>query len=306
MKFSKLQAYLQLFRVPNLFTVPGDVLAGFVLAGGMSHSWLELGGLCTASLCAYIFGLITNDLADLKEDTLERPARPLPSGAVSRAGAVTAAGASAITALAFSSVTLRTLLLCAAMLLCILLYNFVLKKNGGAWGTAGAAAGMGLCRGLNVWLGVLLVAEPDYLPAVCFALGEVLYIAGVTAAAEEETKTLEKRPGRVLFLVGAGIAYLTLFAMVSVQKTDHFLMLASGFLSAVSAAVFVLLAYWGFRIFRRRCSPGEVQAWIGILVWNLIFLQAAAVSARAWILTAAILLAAAFAAKITAKKFYGS
>ncbi len=302
----KAKAFLQLLRLPNLFSVPGDVLAGYVLAGGMLHAWLELAGLCIASLCAYIFGLITNDLADLKEDAAERPERPLPSGAISRTAAFTAAVASALTALAFSGVTLRTLLICSAMLLCILLYNCVLKKSSGPGGAAAAAAGMGLCRGLNVWLGVLLVGEPDYLPAACFALGEVLYIAGVTLAAKEETKTMEKRPGRLLFLIGAGIAYLTLFTMVSIQKTDSFRMLASGFLSAVAAAVFVILAYWGFRILRRRCSPGEAQAWIGILVWNLIFLQAAAVSARMWILCAAALLAAALAAKITAIKFYGS
>ena len=39
-----MKAWLQLFRVPNLFTVPGDPLAGFLIATG--------GRLDSRALCA--------------------------------------------------------------------------------------------------------------------------------------------------------------------------------------------------------------------------------------------------------------
>ena len=80
---SKLRAWLQLFRVPNLFTVPGDPLAGFLIATG-GH--LDTRALCAvlASLAIYAAGLAMNDLADFAEDKSERPKRPLPSGAIPR------------------------------------------------------------------------------------------------------------------------------------------------------------------------------------------------------------------------------
>ena len=88
---SPLRTWLQLFRAPNLFTVPGDPLAGYVLA---SYGALESDVFFAvgASVCFYAAGLLDNDLADLAEDRAERPARPLPSGAASPRAVRGAAG----------------------------------------------------------------------------------------------------------------------------------------------------------------------------------------------------------------------
>src|SRR5204862_7712842 len=82
----RMKAWLQLFRFPNLFTVPGDPLAGFLIATG---GRLDSRALCAvfASLCIYAAGLAMNDLADFAEDLRERPKRPLPSAAISRSAA---------------------------------------------------------------------------------------------------------------------------------------------------------------------------------------------------------------------------
>src|SRR5438067_12984617 len=79
---SSFRAWLQLLRLPNLFTVPGDPLAGFLLAwdGKRELSFLALA--IAVSLCFYGAGLLWNDLADRAVDRAERPQRPLPSGAV--------------------------------------------------------------------------------------------------------------------------------------------------------------------------------------------------------------------------------
>src|SRR4051794_24098067 len=83
---SALRAWMQLLRPPNLFTVPGDPLAGYLFA---NHGFLSrsLGWAMTASLLLYSAGLVLNDLADEAEDRRERPSRPLPSGSVPPAGA---------------------------------------------------------------------------------------------------------------------------------------------------------------------------------------------------------------------------
>ena len=77
-------AWLRLLRLPNLLTVPGDVLVGFVLAGsGPAMGSTGLAWAVAASLCLYAGGLLINDLVDREVDQHERPDRPLPAGLVS-------------------------------------------------------------------------------------------------------------------------------------------------------------------------------------------------------------------------------
>src|SRR5687768_2365240 len=78
------RAWLQLLRAPNLFTVPGDPLAGYLLATQLLAlpGDLRVALAIGASFCFYSAGLMLNDLLDLREDRRDRPERPLPSGAV--------------------------------------------------------------------------------------------------------------------------------------------------------------------------------------------------------------------------------
>ena len=96
----KLCAWGRLLRLPNLFTAPWDPVCGFLIAGGASDPE-KIGYLAVAALCAYAFGLVTNDIADLKTDTAERPARPLPSGEISMKEA-------SIAAVSYTHLTLPT------------------------------------------------------------------------------------------------------------------------------------------------------------------------------------------------------
>ncbi|MEA3189035.1 MAG: hypothetical protein QOD99_2865, partial [Chthoniobacter sp.] len=73
----RLRTWLQLFRAPNLFTVPGDPLAGYLLVVRGSFNGAVLPAI-GASICFYAAGLLMNDLADFAEDRRERPERPLP------------------------------------------------------------------------------------------------------------------------------------------------------------------------------------------------------------------------------------
>ena len=80
--------WLRLLRLPNLFTAPGDSLAGYFLAsafiGNKAVSTRTIVLLAVTSVFIYAFGVVMNDLVDYKEDCINRPERPLPSGKISR------------------------------------------------------------------------------------------------------------------------------------------------------------------------------------------------------------------------------
>ncbi|MEI3003328.1 MAG: UbiA family prenyltransferase [Victivallales bacterium] len=148
----KLCAWGRLLRLPNLFTAPWDPVCGFLIAGGASDPE-KIGYLAVAALCAYAFGLVTNDIADLKTDTAERPARPLPSGEISMKEASIAAVVLCIVALELTSFAGHGA--CFGMMLLlvvILLYNYCGRKS-----ALLSSALMGLCRVFSFGIGVAAV-----------------------------------------------------------------------------------------------------------------------------------------------------
>src|SRR5687768_15161994 len=77
------RAYLELVRVPNLFTAAGDVFAGYLmLSRGVGVEWRDLLVLVAASVVLYAGGVVLNDYFDRDVDRVERPERPIPSGRV--------------------------------------------------------------------------------------------------------------------------------------------------------------------------------------------------------------------------------
>ena len=79
-----LKPYLQLVRLPNLFTAAADPLAGFLLVGGAlteGRLWMPL---ALTGVAIYAAGMVLNDVFDYQVDLVERPSRPLPFGLISR------------------------------------------------------------------------------------------------------------------------------------------------------------------------------------------------------------------------------
>ena len=301
----RLTAWGKLLRIPNLFSVPGDPLAGFLIAGGLiTEQTFALLSVCLSGFFAYLYGLISNDIADLEIDREERPNRPLPSGAVALAPAKTAMVLCAILSLVTAAFSTRTLIVGVLLLVFITLYNFVLKK----YKHIGPAA-MGACRFFHVLLGTAAVTElvqVKFIYALLFAFGVFLYIYGVTCAAAEETKKLAKRPGGLLFFGGAVLAYIVLFLRMGMEPLTEWWDWLPGIFSALTAAVYIVIAWKGFRTFQRPSLPGIAQGWIGTLIGNLIFLQAAAAAAAAAWYVAIVLVIFWGLARMTAVHFYGS
>jgi 4-hydroxybenzoate polyprenyltransferase len=183
------RAYSQLVRLPNVFTAFADITLawlGALATGTPATHWPAFALLLASSACLYCSGMVWNDYFDVEQDRRERPFRPLPSGRVSRKAAAFLGSGLMGAGLAFAAVLGGASLLLASILAAaILLYDGWLKRT---W--AGPLA-MGLCRFLNVLLG-LTVATPDGFPwggRLYLALIVGLYIVGVTWFARTEART---------------------------------------------------------------------------------------------------------------------
>ncbi|MEU3851669.1 SCO3242 family prenyltransferase [Streptomyces sp. NPDC029554] len=143
---SRRRAWAELLRLPALFSVPGDALAGTAAAGARpgARTLLAIG----SSLCLYEAGMALNDWADRDVDAVERPHRPLPSGRIRPAAALTAACAFTAAGLALAARAGRPALTVAAPLAAtVWAYDLGLKHT-----PAGPVA-MGAARGLDLLLG---------------------------------------------------------------------------------------------------------------------------------------------------------
>lgn len=245
---SVFKAWLELLRLPNLFTVPGDVLTGWALAGCRGN--LPVGALLV-SLALYSAGLIWNDVFDFDADARERPRRPLPSGRIPRAQAFWVANFLVLFALFLAGSGMGVALLLTGL---ILFYNLAAKKIPGV-----GVLTMGCCRGLNLFLGVAASWPQDAMPipaaVAAAAIFFTLYILLVSLAAKNEA-----RPGTVPALPLRTAPMVLTIALVPVF---HWYQLGAWWLPPV-AALCLLPAL------RHR---GNVPAFVSGLIRGLIPLQ---------------------------------
>lgn len=208
----KWKAYLQLFRLPNVFTALADVVLGYLLTHESFSAWGVLAALLGSSAALYTAGMVLNDVFDLETDTRLRPERPLPSGRINAvwarwlgfelllAGVLLGCVAGYLGSTAWPAITAAAL---AAM---VLFYDYVLKQ------TTVTPLAMGACRTLNILLGASAGAIAWHSMHVVIALGVGLYIVGVTWFARTEASASRRGPlvGALMVML-AGIALLAAY-----------------------------------------------------------------------------------------------
>jgi len=283
---TRLWAWLQLFRVPNLLTVPGDPIAGFLLAqaGGLSATRPGIRMALAGAICVLIYaaGLLWNDWCDRLEDLRDRPDRPLPSGRV-RAGQVSLvanaliAAAVAVAAVASTGVEGRpTLWVAVALGGVVLAYDIGLKRVP----FLGPLA-MGACRGLSVLVGAAAFGRDGltYPPVIAASVGITLYVAAVTWLASGETRQRTVAAHRAA--IAAAFAAWVLAVTVA-------LLLAGAVQAQWRWAMLLLTALAGLWLasclisLGRRPEPQLVQRKVGGLIRGIILVQAALVLAGGW------------------------
>ena len=233
-----LAAWAQLLRLPNLFTVPGDPLAGFALAGGLAAA----GDLLTVLPCAvaavglYCAGMILNDVFDRAEDARDRPTRPLPAGEIRPGAAVGAAIVLMVGGISLAAtVSLSTGIVAGVLAAMVLLYDAGAKRVR-LWGPIN----MGLCRGLSFLMGTAAagwrhgsVPGPDALvgplplpvligtPVACLVLyvAFLTYIASIEAGPAHQSGPLKNVPPETIQkAVGWMIRMLVVYQAIAVAS----------------------------------------------------------------------------------------
>lgn len=306
------RAWLSLFRPPNFLTVPGDVLAGFFLAGGATVGLWQPGLvlLVLAALLFYAAGLLLNDWADAEVDRVERPDRPIPSGAVARRAVLFAAmGLLAGGLLLCLWAGGLVFLLGVTLALAIGNYNLLTKNV-----ALIAPVNMGFCRGLSFLLGAAWATNEEWPPLVWWgAVTLILYIGAVTHVARREMEGryfMVERWMPAAVVAGAFLVYPALSGLIYAP-------------SQIGVAVCFFLAFVGASRTalllpdRRGLVPGEARdsaiptpALIGRLIALLLPIQAAFVigagDGYVPLMTGALLLALWPVKKSLGRLFYSS
>lgn len=226
-------------RPANIITAVSDVLAGIAIAGYFTKGFenisiLPVLLLCVSTMGLYGGGVVLNDVFDADLDAVERPERPIPSGLIPKK----------------SAAFLGILLLLIGIVAAAFVHPFFINPSSlialaiavasvvyDGWGKHHALLGplnMGLCRGLNLLLGVSIVTGTLHTFWL-LGLVPVVYIAAVTTISRGEV-----HGGRKSVLYFAALLYsLVLFSILGIAyKNGHVL------------PALVLLCFFAFAIFR--------------------------------------------------------
>lgn len=295
--------WLQLVRVPNLLTVPGDPLAGFLLAcGGKANAPFVTALLCAAaSLMLYAAGVVCNDCFDLEEDRRKRPERPLPSGLINPGVAIAVAVILVLLSLmAACIVGTEALTIAVLMVVAITLYNVGTKRKPGV-----GAINMGICRGLSLTLGAATTGWSGVFSGgvVLAASGLSLYVAAVTGIAARETEKIRICGKRWLPLAAVAVCFTLFFLYHNALENPAGILLSAIFASIALAWIWQC----GARL-SGKPEPATVSRSVGQFLGALLPVQAtfSAVFASHGIGVAVLLLIVWPVFSILTRRFYAS
>jgi len=181
---------LRLARPANLVTAVSDILAGIAISGYFSNpniAWSSVLLLTIATIGLYGGGVVFNDVFDAELDATERPERPIPSGLITKKqaaiwGIMLLLLGSLAVFVHFQSLIIAVLIVIAAL---------VYDKFGKHHYYLGPL-NMGVCRGLNLLLGISIIPNAVYEFAP-LAVIPIIYIAAITMISRGEVHGSSKK-----------------------------------------------------------------------------------------------------------------
>jgi 4-hydroxybenzoate polyprenyltransferase len=197
-------------RPANIITSIADVLAGIAISGFLSqsdfskHNISLLILLCISTIGLYGGGVVFNDVFDSDLDKVERPERPIPKGIVTIGEAALLGAVLLLTGIISATIVSKISgLLAISIAIAALIYNKWTKHN-----SVAGPLNMGLCRGLNLLLGISIVVSSihewwfiSFIP--------IIYIAAITMISRGEVHGGSKN-----ILYFAGLLYCIVIACI--------------------------------------------------------------------------------------------
>lgn len=272
-------SYLKLIRAPAGFTALTNILAASVImADGQLD--IRLGLLLIASGCFYFSGMALNDCFDFQEDSIERPSRPIPCGAIKPAVAWGIGIGLLVFGLLFAfSFSATSGYIGAGLAIAILVYNGLVKE--GFFGSLSMAS----CRYLNWLLGASFVALS--VQSFVLAIPIFAYITGLTFLSKQETNAQNKQSVWVCTLAILAVVASCIYLIHSVFDLNTLeIVVAYGFLFVWASLILNKL-----RLVFQSFSPENIQQMIVYMVVGVIPLDALLVAMSGNYLFALIVLA---------------
>ena len=208
---TRIRAWAQLVRVPNTLTACADVLAGFSIAVGPWFAIDAIDGIavslllmCSASVCLYWAGMVLNDVHDIEADRIQRRKGPLVDGRIDIQTAAIAGWVLLFTGVLLAGVSSyllpdpsdtstrnpsKWLVVGIGSLLAMVIAAYDSRLKATIFGPLL----MGMCRGLNLLLGISLgwclvwPSDSDWIVIAVAVFGHVGFVMGITLAARRES-----------------------------------------------------------------------------------------------------------------------
>ncbi|MBC2711700.1 MAG: UbiA family prenyltransferase [Desulfosarcina sp.] len=286
----KTRDFLELVRIPGVFTAQADVLAGFLIAGAAVQKIPAFLLLVMASSSFYSAGMALNDAFDAPIDARQRPGRPIPSGRIALNTAFyTGFG------LLLLGLLLSRLAGFSSFVVGVVLAAAIITYDGGVKQVQWAGpVNMGACRYLNLLLGLSLA--PITAGSLLIPLLTGIYIFGVTALSRHET---EGNDMRGILVCGMAIAVIPLLYwllwLFDVLPVDAGLVLCT--------VLFLVLSGLLLRL-AKQPSPANTQQTIKWLLMALVILDGIIVSGACSLPWGAFVWAMLIPVVIVSRKFY--
>jgi 4-hydroxybenzoate polyprenyltransferase len=235
---AKLIGFLRLMRLANIVTAISDILAGVAIASfAVQIEWTNISFtpvllLILSTIGLYGGGVVFNDVFDADLDKIERPERPIPSGLIPKNTAAFFAAlllVLAIIAAAFvhEKKFSSSFFLAVTTAIAAVVYD--------KWGKHHSLLGplnMGLCRGLNLLLGMSIF--PEVLSQYWWiSLIPIIYIAAITMISRGEV-----HGGKKTTMVGAVFLYGIVIVSILVFAFYNRAYYALGFLLLFGVLIF--------------------------------------------------------------------
>ncbi len=270
-----MRAYLQLLRLPNVFTAMADILLGYLFTHDPVSFDPAIALLLAASSLVYLAGMALNDYFDRHQDARERPGRPIPSGRVSARSAWRLGVELLVAGQVFGWLAGLLTGDWRPGIVVSILAALVLLYDGGLKHTLVGPAAMGGCRMFNVLLG-MSVSDYEWTAVNwVLALGVGIYVGGLTTFARREAA----RSGRGQLSMGLATMLAGIGVLASVPWW------ASGFEWPFVSAPGNWLLFWALMALwiGVRCGwalldprPQRVQAAVRGGIFSLVVLDAGA------------------------------